>query len=59
MRISIRKKGTGAIIRQRNGRYRANAPRVNGEAPFLGTFDTTREAERAIDAYLAAQEKQS
>ena len=59
MRISIRKKGTGAIIRQRNGKYRANAPRVNGAAPCLGVFDSTREAERAINAYLAAQEKQS
>jgi len=56
LRISIRKKGSGSIARQRNGKYRANAPASKGVAPFIGTFDTAREAERAIAAYVAAQE---
>lgn len=48
-----RKQGTGCI-RRNGGRWEARTPqRGDARGKLLGRFDMRREAERALDAWLA------
>lgn len=53
-----RPKGTGAIRRAPKGGagWVACGPQVNGRAPWLGRFNTYRDAEKALAAFLAKKE---
>jgi hypothetical protein len=55
--LRLRAKGTGSIFRAPKGRHgwRAKGPRVDGKVEHLGHFDTYREAEKAIEAFVSGK----
>lgn len=59
MAFNIRRRGAGSIWRDgRRNKWRAKGPQVKGVAQHLGWFDTYRQAETALDDFLARQQEQ-
>jgi len=54
MAIHYRPRGKGSVSR-RGARWIARGPSEGGRATWIGSFETRREAERALEAWLASR----